>query len=63
MPCLIPIMHFAIATVAVLQGKRANSLILSLNAYKSLMLVDEIRYTLSTTVLGCMNEFMGYITD
>ena len=56
-------MHFAIATVAVLQGKRANSLILSLNAYKSLMLVDEIRYTLSTTVLGCMNEFMGYITD
>ena len=25
--------------------------------------MDEIRCTLSTTVLGCVDEFMGYITD
>ena len=27
------------------------------------MLSDEIRFTLSTTVLECMAEFMGYIVD
>ena len=25
--------------------------------------MDEIRCTLSTTVLGCVDEFMGYIPD
>ena len=25
--------------------------------------MDEIRCTLSTTVLGCVDEFMGYIAD
>ena len=24
---------------------------------------DEIQCTLSTTVLGCVDEFIGYITD
>ena len=24
---------------------------------------DEIRHTLSTTVLGCVDEFVGYIAD
>ena len=45
-------------TILYSASRQESNCKLSSNAYKG----DEIRFTLSTTVLECVAEFMGYIT-